>query len=132
VPITLSHHLAGLGLLVREAAAALNAALRHMAGRLMPQLRSALRAAGLPSAALHISSNDGTLMSAEAAEALPIATLLSGPVNLLRGAAALTGGRWEGPLTQPAPVLTAAAVLVLPAACCGCDSGAAAHVLRQG
>ena len=79
-----------LGLLERENAAILNAALAPLARRVVPACQAALAAAGIQ-APLFFTSNDGTLLSAEAALALPVATFQSGPVNSLRGAAALTG-----------------------------------------
>lgn len=45
---------------------------------------------GLPGA-LYLTSNDGTLMSSEQAQRLPLHTFQSGPVNSLRGAAKLSG-----------------------------------------
>ena len=45
---------------------------------------------GLPGA-LYLTSNDGTLMSGEQAQRLPLHTFQSGPVNSLRGAAKLSG-----------------------------------------
>ena len=42
-------------------------------------------------ACLYLTANDGTLMSAEKAQRLPLHTFQSGPVNSLRGAAKLSG-----------------------------------------
>lgn len=64
--VTLSHRIAGLGLLERENAAILNAALRPLAARMVPAFSAALRALGVR-APLYLTANDGTLMSAEAA-----------------------------------------------------------------
>lgn len=41
--------------------------------------------------ALYLTGNDGTLMTAEKAQRLPLHTFQSGPVNSLRGAAKLSG-----------------------------------------
>ena len=65
--MTLSHEVAGLGLLERENAAVLNAALRPLAAGLLPAFRGALAAAGVQ-CALFLTSNDGTLLPAEAAQ----------------------------------------------------------------
>ncbi|CAL5220079.1 g2030 [Coccomyxa viridis] len=90
VHITLSHEVGQLGLLEREDASFLNAALRPLASRVIPAFQRALQEAGIQ-ARLQLTSNDGTLISAQTAQKLPIATIQSGPVNSLRGAAALTG-----------------------------------------
>ena len=64
---TLSHEVGGLGLLERENAACLNAALRPLAAALIPAFTAALAAAGVRGA-LFLTSNDGTLLPAEAAQ----------------------------------------------------------------
>eukprot|EP00884_Botryococcus_braunii_P006537 jgi/Botrbrau1/15885/Bobra.40_1s0068.1 len=87
---TLSHELGGLGLIERENAAILNAALRPLAAAALPQMEAAFQALQL-NARLYLTSNDGTLMPFETAKRLPIATVQSGPVNSVRGAAVLTG-----------------------------------------
>lgn len=66
VYVTLSHHISELGLLERENAAILNAALRPLAAQVVPAFSAALRALGM-SAPLYLTANDGTLISAEAA-----------------------------------------------------------------
>ena len=69
--VTPSHRIAGLGLLERENAAALNAALRPLAAHVVPAFTAALRRLGVR-APLYLTANDGTLMSAETAvEVLP-------------------------------------------------------------
>ncbi|BDA41353.1 probable D-/L-hydantoinase subunit A at N-terminal half [Coccomyxa sp. Obi] len=88
--ITLSHEVAQLGILERENAAILNAALRPLAAQLVPAFQEAMQVAGI-SGRLFLTSNDGTLISAETAMQAPIATVQSGPVNSLRGAAFLSG-----------------------------------------
>jgi hypothetical protein len=59
--------LAQLGILERENAAVLNAALRPLANHLIPAFRAALQGLGIQ-AQFYLTSNDGTLMSAEAAK----------------------------------------------------------------
>lgn len=66
VYVTLSHRIGGLGLLERENAAILSAALRPLAASVVPAFSAALEALGM-SATLYLTANDGTLMSAEAA-----------------------------------------------------------------
>ncbi|EIE25109.1 DUF917-domain-containing protein [Coccomyxa subellipsoidea C-169] len=88
--ITLSHEVAQLGILERENAAILNAALRPLAAQLIPAFQEAMQGAGI-GGRLFLTSNDGTLISAEAAMQAPIVTFQSGPVNSLRGAVFLSG-----------------------------------------
>ncbi len=75
--ITLSHEVVGhVGLLPRENAAVLNAALRPLARQLVPALRAAVEAAGLRGTPLYLTANDGTVISAAAAEAVRQGQLL--------------------------------------------------------
>ena len=67
VHITLSHEVGGLGLLEREGAAILNAALRPLASRAIPAFQRALHHAGI-AAQLQLTANGGTLISAEVAQ----------------------------------------------------------------
>ena len=67
VHITFSHEVGGLGLLQREGAAILNAALRPLASRAIPAFQGALRHAGI-AAPLQLTANGGTLISAEVAQ----------------------------------------------------------------
>ncbi|KAK9800870.1 hypothetical protein WJX73_003020 [Symbiochloris irregularis] len=92
IHITVSHRIGQLGLLERENAAILNAALQPLAARLVPAFEAAMAQLGVK-AELYLTANDGTLMPAKAATELPIATFQSGPVNSLRGAAYLSGVR---------------------------------------
>lgn len=64
--ITLSHEVAQLGILERENAAILNAALRPLAAQLVPAFQEAMQDAGI-GGRLFLTSNDGTLISAETA-----------------------------------------------------------------
>jgi N-methylhydantoinase A/oxoprolinase/acetone carboxylase beta subunit len=90
--VTLSHDLGQLGLLERENAAVLNAALKPLAERTINAIRQALVELGLR-APLYLTQNDGTLMSADYAERFPVLTFASGPANSMRGAAYLSGLR---------------------------------------
>jgi N-methylhydantoinase A/oxoprolinase/acetone carboxylase beta subunit len=88
--ISLSHEIGRVGLLERENATIVNAALRELAARIMARLRSSLAGVGI-NAPLYLSQNDGTLMDVEFAGKYPVATFASGPTNSMRGAAALSG-----------------------------------------
>ncbi len=90
--ISLSSEIGRLGLLERENAAIVNACLRPLAERTVAGLIAALIELGL-SCPLHVSQNDGTLMSADFARRYPVATFASGPTNSMRGAAFLSGVR---------------------------------------
>ncbi|MDP6565826.1 MAG: hydantoinase/oxoprolinase family protein [Alphaproteobacteria bacterium] len=88
--ITLSHRIGRIGLLERENAAILNAALAGLADRVLAAFARAMADIGL-SAPLYISQNDGTLMTAGHAARYPVLTFASGPTNSMRGAAVLSG-----------------------------------------
>ncbi|RSN02522.1 hydantoinase [Nonomuraea sp. WAC 01424] len=90
VPIALSADLGSLGLLERENATVLDAALSGFAGAVSGGLAAALD--GLcPGAAAFVTRGDGTLMSLEHLARHPGLSLGSGPASVLRGAGALTG-----------------------------------------
>ena len=61
VPVTLGHEVAGIGLLDRENAAILNAAVRGVAGRVVDAFARAIAERGL-AAVPYLSQNDGTLL----------------------------------------------------------------------
>lgn len=88
--ITLSHGIGRIGLLERENAAMLNAALLEFADRVVSSFRAALAERGLK-CRFFVSQNDGTLMDAEFVREHPALTFASGPTNSLRGACKLTG-----------------------------------------
>ncbi|HEU4959342.1 MAG TPA: hydantoinase/oxoprolinase family protein [Sphingomonas sp.] len=88
--LTLSSAIGRIGLIERENAAILNAALAALAARIMASFGAALHTLGID-APLYISQNDGTLVSAAQAAAYPVTTIGSGPTNSMRGAAFLTG-----------------------------------------
>jgi N-methylhydantoinase A/oxoprolinase/acetone carboxylase beta subunit len=92
VPITLSHEIGSIGLLERENAAVINAAVVKVAKTAIKSFQNALEEKGIE-AKLFITQNDGTLMSAEYALRYPVLTIASGPANSLRGAAFLSGLR---------------------------------------
>ena len=88
--ITLSSTLGRIGLLERENAALLNAALVDLADQTFSAFKNALDEFEL-SAPLFITQNDGTVVSVERAKDYPILCLASGPTNSMRGAASLSG-----------------------------------------
>jgi N-methylhydantoinase A/oxoprolinase/acetone carboxylase beta subunit len=90
LPVSLSHEIGSLGLLERENATVLNAALYGVAAAVTEALTTALAERGLR-ATPYIAQNDGTLMTVEHAARLPVSTIGSGPANSLRGAAFLSG-----------------------------------------
>lgn len=90
VPISLSHEIGRVGLLERENATIINAALRELATGIVDGLAASVAGHGI-TAPLYLSQNDGTLMDVEFARRYPVATFASGPTNSMRGAAVLSG-----------------------------------------
>ncbi|MFF5988431.1 hydantoinase/oxoprolinase N-terminal domain-containing protein [Prauserella flavalba] len=89
-PVSLSHQVGSLGLLERENATILNAALLGVARRVVNGFHSALTGHGIEVES-YLTQNDGTLMTANEAVRFPILTVGSGPTNSMRGACALAG-----------------------------------------
>lgn len=90
VPVSVSHGIGSLGLLERENACVLNAALLGVANRIVDSLTKALVSQGVGAQAF-IAQNDGTLMGLDYVLRYPVLTIGSGPANSMRGAAFLTG-----------------------------------------
>ena len=90
VAISLSHEIGRIGLLERENATIINAALRELAAQIVDGLAASVRGHGI-TAPLFLSQNDGTLMDVDFARRYPVATFASGPTNSMRGAALLSG-----------------------------------------
>lgn len=90
LPVSLSHEIGSLGLLERENACILNAALVAVAARVTAGLNEAMRANGIDGDAF-VAQNDGTLMDLDYVRRYPILTIGSGPTNSMRGASYLTG-----------------------------------------
>ncbi|GAA3115467.1 hydantoinase/oxoprolinase N-terminal domain-containing protein [Streptosporangium carneum] len=88
LPISLSAGLGSLGLIERENATILDAALSRFAQETVERL-----ALALPHAAVFVTRGDGTLMNLEYLALYPGLSLGSGPASTLRGAGALTGLR---------------------------------------
>lgn len=89
-PVSLSHQVGSLGLLERENATILNAALLQVAAGVVHGFEAALDGHGLDIES-YLTQNDGTLMTAAEARRFPVLTLGSGPTNSMRGACALAG-----------------------------------------
>lgn len=89
-PISLSCEIGSLGLLERENATILNAAVTAVARRVAHAFREALAQLNIH-AQLFLAQNDGTLMSLDYALHYPILTIACGPTNSIRGAAFLSG-----------------------------------------
>jgi len=90
LPMTYSYEIGSLGLIERENAALLNAAVVDAAKAAATAFEHALREHGIQ-ADLFFSQNDGTLMALQYAVRYPILTVASGPANSIRGAAFLSG-----------------------------------------
>ena len=90
VHITLSSTIGTIGLLERENASILNAALRCIAIDIVDGFQRTLDQVGI-NATPYFAQNDGTLMSLDRGLEYPVLTIGSGPANSMRGAAYLTG-----------------------------------------
>jgi N-methylhydantoinase A/oxoprolinase/acetone carboxylase beta subunit len=89
-PVSLSSEVGSIGILERENATILNAAILRIADSAYGSFQNVLRDHGIK-ADLFITQNDGTLMSVDYARMYPVFTVASGPTNSLRGAAFLSG-----------------------------------------
>ncbi|WP_134698677.1 hydantoinase/oxoprolinase N-terminal domain-containing protein [Ammoniphilus sp. YIM 78166] len=90
LPISLSHEIGSVGLLERENATILNAAVVNVAKATAEGFVNALQEEGI-NAKVFFGQNDGTLMNVEYAMKYPILTIACGPTNSIRGASYLTG-----------------------------------------
>jgi len=88
--ITLSNELGRIGLLGRENATVLNAAIIDLARQTSRAFAAALAESDID-APLFLTQNDGTVMRAAFAERYPVYCFASGPTNSMRGAAFLSG-----------------------------------------
>jgi N-methylhydantoinase A/oxoprolinase/acetone carboxylase beta subunit len=87
--VALSSQIGRIGMIERENATAMNAALLPMAERVVESFRRALADLGLR-APFYVSQNDGTLLDPEVVTRYPVLTFASGPTNSMRGAAFLS------------------------------------------
>ena len=90
LPVSISSEIGGLGLLERENATMLNAALGDLVERLVNGLVTATSRLGGGTRA-YLTQNDGTLMTIDHARRVPVLMVGAGPSNSLRGAAVLSG-----------------------------------------
>jgi N-methylhydantoinase A/oxoprolinase/acetone carboxylase beta subunit len=90
VTVTRSSDLGRIGLLERENAALLNAALATLSHETISAFECAIHDSGLD-APLFITQNDGTIASAAQARQLPVYSFASGATNSMRGGAYLSG-----------------------------------------
>lgn len=88
--VVLSSRFGSVGLLERENATVLNAALTELARQVTDGFRSALGQLAI-AAVCYFTQNDGTLMALDEVTRYPVLTIGSGPANSIRGAAYLTG-----------------------------------------
>ena len=88
--VSLSHRIGRTGLLARESATVLNAALHRLGADTVAAFRAAFAGLGLK-CPVYLTQNDGTLMAAEFAERHPVFTISSAPTSSMRVAAFLTG-----------------------------------------
>jgi N-methylhydantoinase A/oxoprolinase/acetone carboxylase beta subunit len=88
--ITCSSDLGRIGLLERENAGLLNAALADLARDTIAAFEAAIRSSGI-AAPLFITQNDGTVAEAAQARRLPVYSFASGATNSMRGGAYLSG-----------------------------------------
>ncbi|MGY3717534.1 ROK family protein [Sutcliffiella cohnii] len=89
VALSLSHEIGSVGLLERENATILNAAIVNVARTTASGFINALQQEGIH-AQVFFGQNDGTLMSVEYTVKYPILTIACGPTNSLRGASYLS------------------------------------------
>ncbi len=88
--VVCSHEIGGPGLLERENATILNAAILKFARRTIAGFQRAMQQLNL-GCSLYVTQNDGTLADAASAATIPVKTFASGPTNSLMGAAFLQG-----------------------------------------
>jgi N-methylhydantoinase A/oxoprolinase/acetone carboxylase beta subunit len=91
IPVTISSEIGSMGLIERENASVLNAALQQIGHLFTEGFAASLNELGVDQAALYLSQNDGTIMDFEHARRYPILTVACGPTNSIRGAGFLSG-----------------------------------------
>ncbi len=90
VHVSLSGEIGSMGLIERENAAILNAALFRVAESFTGGFAKSLEEMGITGADVYLSQNDGTLMTMEQARRYPVLTIACGPTNSIRGAGYLS------------------------------------------
>ena len=92
-PVSLSSTIGSIGLIERENATILNAALHNVIQRTANGFAQSLIHEGVKNAKTYLCQNDGTLMSIDYARHYPILTIGSGPTNSIRGASYLADSK---------------------------------------
>ncbi|MBR5794055.1 MAG: hydantoinase/oxoprolinase family protein [Anaerotignum sp.] len=90
VHVSVSSEIGSMGLIERENATILNAALYQVAESFTEGFAKSLADEGVTNAQIYLSQNDGTLMTMEYARRYPILTIACGPTNSIRGASYLS------------------------------------------
>lgn len=90
VHVSISSEIGTMGLIERENATILNAALYQVAESFTNGFAQSLKDEGVTNADIYLSQNDGTLMTMEYARRYPILTIACGPTNSIRGASYLS------------------------------------------
>lgn len=90
VHVSVSGEIGSMGLIERENATILNAALYQVAECFTSGFAQSLQDEGVTNADIYLSQNDGTLMTMEYARRYPILTIACGPTNSIRGASYLS------------------------------------------
>lgn len=86
IHVSISSEIGSMGLIERENATILNAALYEVAQSFTEGFAKSLEEEGVTNAKVYLSQNDGTLMTMEHARRYPILTIACGPTNSIRGA----------------------------------------------
>jgi N-methylhydantoinase A/oxoprolinase/acetone carboxylase beta subunit len=90
VHVSISSEIGSMGLVERENATILNAALWKIAEKFTDGFAKSMKDEGIKNAKIYLSQNDGTLMTMEYARRYPILTVACGPTNSIRGASYLS------------------------------------------
>lgn len=90
IGLTKSQDIGRIGLLERENAGLMNAAIRPLAREVVPAFEQMRKDLGL-TCPMYFTRNDGTIIAAQEVERLPVLTFACGPTNSMRGAAFLSG-----------------------------------------
>ena len=90
VHVSVSSEIGSMGLIERENATILNAALYQVAESFTEGFARSLADLGVTEAQVYLSQNDGTLMTMDYARRYPILTIACGPTNSIRGASYLS------------------------------------------
>lgn len=90
IHVSISSEIGSMGLIERENATILNAALYKVAEGFTKGFAKSLQEEGITNAEIYLSQNDGTLMTMEHARRYPILTIACGPTNSIRGASYLS------------------------------------------